>query len=172
MIKDVPELQRIKKGRRHDIQLNHGFRKRTNTILKLESNVNSNIAEKILGHKNGLDGVYFTPTRQQCFVEFCKGIPELTISDKERSKIKIKELTVEKTRFERMESQIQTLQGDKVELEREHEKMLDSLVDIAMKKSEAKFKKMIEEHTGLHLIQNKELEEIRKKDETEMRKKS
>ena len=62
MIKDVPELQRIKKGRRHDSQLNHGFRKRTNTILKLESNVNSNIAEKILGHKNGLDGVYFTPT--------------------------------------------------------------------------------------------------------------
>ena len=51
IISSVPELSRRKKGRRYDIQMNHGFRKRMNTILKLESEVNSNIVEKILGHK-------------------------------------------------------------------------------------------------------------------------
>jgi len=82
-------IKRTMKGRRNDIQLMHGFRKRFNTIMKLENNVNTNIAEKILGHKNGLDGVYFVPTRQQCFSEFLKAIPQLTIDPRERQKIEI-----------------------------------------------------------------------------------
>ena len=86
---DVPELKRNKKGRRYDIQINHGFQKRTNTILKLESEVNSNIAEKILGHKNGLDGTYLAPTRQQCFDEFVKGIVELTIDGTARKQAEL-----------------------------------------------------------------------------------
>ena len=110
VITDVPELKRVKKGRRFDIQINHGFRKRTNTILKLESKVNSNIAEKIMGHKNGLDGVYFTPTRQDCFVEFIKAIPELTIDDSERKKIELeikdKELEEEKSAKHQLEKKV------------------------------------------------------------------
>jgi integrase/recombinase XerD len=106
ILKDVPELKRTKKGRRHDIQINHGFRKRTNTILKLESTVNSNIAEKILGHKNGLDGVYLVPTRQECFKEFCKGITHLTISDTQRQKITIKTLEDNKTDLEQLKIKI------------------------------------------------------------------
>jgi len=82
-------IRRTMKGRRNDIQLMHGFRKRFNTIMKLENNVNTNIAEKILGHKNGLDGVYFVPTRQQCFSEFLKAILQLTIDTRERQKIEI-----------------------------------------------------------------------------------
>ncbi|MFB5627228.1 MAG: integrase, partial [Nitrosarchaeum sp.] len=58
-------------------------------IMKLENSVNANIAEKIMGHKNGLDGVYFMPTRQQCFKEFVKGIAQLTVDAKERQKIQI-----------------------------------------------------------------------------------
>jgi len=100
------EVQRVKKGRRYDIQINHGFRKRTNTILKLESDVNSNIAEKILGHKNGLDGVYLAPTRQECFKEFCKGIVQLTISDSERQKIEIKKLEEEKSEIAELRKRI------------------------------------------------------------------
>lgn len=82
-------IKRTMKGRRNDIQLMHGFRKRFNTIMKLENTVNTNIAEKILGHKNGLDGVYFVPTRQQCFSEFLKAIPQLTVDPRERQKIEI-----------------------------------------------------------------------------------
>lgn len=96
-------IKRSQKGRRYDTQLLHGFRKRFNTILKLENSVNANIAEKIMGHKNGLDGVYFVPTRQQCFKEFVKGISSLTISDDERMRLeneKLKQENIEKKQFE------------------------------------------------------------------------
>ena len=79
-----PELQRIKKGRTYDISLTHGFRKRFNKILKLESKVNSNIAEKLIGHKKGLDEFYLNPTRQESFDEFVKAVDELSISDTAR----------------------------------------------------------------------------------------
>jgi len=109
LIKDSTEITRVKKGRRYDIEITHGFRKRCNTILKLESDVNSNVAEKILGHKNGLDGVYLAPTRKECFDEFCKGIIQLTISDNQRQKIEIKRLETEKTELDKMKKQIKHL---------------------------------------------------------------
>ncbi|MDF2423237.1 MAG: integrase [Nitrosopumilus sp.] len=113
----LTEVTRVKKGRRYDIQINHGFRKRTNTILKLESDVNSNVAEKILGHKNGLDGVYLSPTRQECFDEFCKGISQLTVSDAERQKITIKKLQDEK-------SELEKIKEDNAKLKEDNEKIM------------------------------------------------
>ena len=70
---------RSKHEDRFDVQVNHGFRKRYNTILKLNSSVNYNIAEKLMGHKNGLDGVYFTPRLNDMFAEFRKVIRKLEI---------------------------------------------------------------------------------------------
>ena len=70
---------RHKQGGRFDIQIDHGFRKRYNTILKLDNSVNYNIAEKLMGHKNGLDGIYFTPSLNDLFKEFKKVIQKLEI---------------------------------------------------------------------------------------------
>ena len=72
-------INRCKQDNRYDVQADHGFRKRFNTILKLSNNVNYNIAEKLMGHKNGLDGVYFTPTLDELFAEFKKIIRKLEI---------------------------------------------------------------------------------------------
>lgn len=80
-------LERVKVGNRFDKALYYGFRKRFNGILKLNNDVNSNIAEKLMAHKKGLDGVYLKPTREQCFVEFRKAISELTIDSVEREKM-------------------------------------------------------------------------------------
>lgn len=80
-------IERIKTKNRFDKAIVYGFRKRFNTILKLENDVNSNIAEKLMGHKKGLDGSYLKPTREQCFKDFEKAIPSLTISDEERLRI-------------------------------------------------------------------------------------
>jgi len=77
-------MERKRLGKRYDIQLCHGFRKRFNTILKTNMEINSNIAEKLMGHKNGLDGVYFVPSEEQLFAEFKKAIQSLTIDDSER----------------------------------------------------------------------------------------
>jgi len=79
-----------KKNGRYLIQLDHGFRKRFNTILKTNNDVNSNIAEKLMGHKRGLDGAYLKPTKEQCFEEFRKAIPTLSIDDAIRLEEEIK----------------------------------------------------------------------------------
>lgn len=72
-------IARLKTGERFDKAAIYGFRKRFNTTLKTNNDINYNIAEKLMAHKNGLDGVYLKPTREQCFAEFVKAIPELTI---------------------------------------------------------------------------------------------
>ena len=86
-----------KKNGRYTNQTTHGFRKRFDTILKLNKDVNDNIIEKMLGHKKGLDGVYFQPTIEQMFNEFKNGITDLTVSNDYRTKLKIEQLQNEKS---------------------------------------------------------------------------
>jgi len=102
-------IERKKTGNRFDKAIVYGFRKRFNGILKMNNEVNSNIAEKLMAHKRGLDGAYLKPRREQCFAEFIKAIPELTISDEARDKVKIENLEKEKTKFEKLEEQIKEL---------------------------------------------------------------
>jgi len=72
-------ISRNKQDNRYDVQADHGFRKRFNTILKLDNSVNHNIAEKLMGHKNGLDGVYLTPTTDELFAEFEKTMHKIEV---------------------------------------------------------------------------------------------
>jgi len=85
-----------KKNGRYCVQLDHGFRKRFDTLLKLNKNVNDNIVEKMMGHKRGLDRLYLKPTKEQMFDEFKNGISDLAISDKKRLEVQNKELKIEK----------------------------------------------------------------------------
>lgn len=110
-------LERTKVNHHFDIQMDHGFRKRFNTILKLKNNVNSNVAEKLLGHKNGLDGVYLKPTREQCFAEFRKAIIELMIDDSERQRLKIKQLERDNSELEQYRTKVNELWMDKMRME-------------------------------------------------------
>lgn len=90
-------IERKKTKNRYDKPIVYGFRKRFNTILKLNNNVNFNIAEKLMAHKRGLDGVYLTPTLEECFIEFEKAIQDLTIDPTERQKTEIKKLEQEQS---------------------------------------------------------------------------
>ncbi len=103
-------ISRTKKGNRYDKATLYGFRKRFNTVLKINNDVNSNIAEKLMAHKNGLDGNYLKPTREQCFTEFLKAVETLTISDKYRDQIKITKLQQEKTDVGTLQSQMNDMQ--------------------------------------------------------------
>lgn len=102
-------ISRVKKGNRYDKALTYGFRKRFNTILKINNRINPNIAEKLMGHKRGLDGVYLKPTMKECHVEFTKAIPNLTVSDENRDKLKIIKLEKEKTTVEELHIQIKDI---------------------------------------------------------------
>lgn len=100
-------IEKIKTGNRYDKALMYGFRKRFNTILKINSDVNSNIAEKLLAHRNGLDGVYLKPTREECFAEFLKAIPKLTVSKAEKLSLKLAESEAEKdSKIKKLESEM------------------------------------------------------------------
>jgi len=65
-------------ARGYDKAITYMFRKRFNGHLKMDNKINSNIAEKLMAHKNGLDGTYLQPTLEECYVEFFKAIPRLT----------------------------------------------------------------------------------------------
>ncbi len=68
----------------YDKAITYGLRKRFNGILKMNNEINSNLVEKMMAHKRGLDGRYLQPTREQLFKEFKKAIPELTLDPSER----------------------------------------------------------------------------------------
>ena len=57
----------------------------------MESSVNSNIAEKLMAHKKGLDGTYLKPTKEESYSEFVKAIPQLTIDPTERQRIELQQ---------------------------------------------------------------------------------
>jgi integrase/recombinase XerD len=123
MIKSAKISRNHVSNGRYDVQMDHGFRKRFNTILKLNNEVNSNITEKILGHKNGLDGVYFTPTLEQCFSEFKKAIFELTIDGSERDRLKIIELEAGKSEVEKKNEEYQKALAELKETKNEVKKV-------------------------------------------------
>ena len=70
--------------------MSHGFRKFFTTQL-VNSNVNPEIREMLLGHKIGLASAYYRPTEKDMLNEYMKAVPLLTISNEERLKFKLDE---------------------------------------------------------------------------------
>jgi len=103
-------IERKKTKNRYDKAIVYGFRKRFNGILKMNNEVNSNIAEKLMAHKNGLDGNYLKPTREDCFKEFYKAVHELTIDPTERQEIEIKDQKEKITELSSKEDRIKVLE--------------------------------------------------------------
>ena len=106
------KLDRKKSGVRYTVSSSHGLRKRFNTILKMNKEINISIAEKLLGHSSSvqLDNVYFTPSKEQLFNEYQKAIPDLLLDEKYKLKIKIEELESDKdNRIQQLENKLETL---------------------------------------------------------------
>ena len=112
-VMEVAMIERVKNGKRYDKAISYGFRKRFNTILKMNNDVNSNIAEKLMAHKRGLDGSYLKPTRDQCFAEFAKAIPELTIDDSARKQAHIEKLEAENSEIDDLKRRVILLESTK-----------------------------------------------------------
>ena len=85
-------------GKNYDLSSTGGFRKRFNTIMKLNPNVSQAIGEMLMDHSNYLEKHYFKPTREQLFAEFKKAIPELVFDEAEKLRIENeeKQKTIEK----------------------------------------------------------------------------
>ena len=106
------KLDRKKSGVRYTVSSSHGLRKRFNTILKMNKEINISIAEKLLGHSSSvqLDNVYFTPSKEQLFNEYQKAITDLLLDEKHKLKIKIEELESDKdNRIQQLENKLESL---------------------------------------------------------------
>jgi len=122
-------IERKKTRNRYDKAVVYGFRKRFNGILKMNNEVNSNIAEKLMAHKKGLDGNYLKPTREECFEEFRKTIPELTIDPTRRQKIKIQQLEEEKSELEKSDVAIKQLEKKLANAEHKWDDFIDNVME-------------------------------------------
>ena len=90
-------------GIRRDIQLDHGFRKRWNTIIKSTDGMKIIHAEKMFSHSTPsipLDETYTDFSKKSLFEEYKKAILELTIDDSERLRFKNERLQKEKSEME------------------------------------------------------------------------
>ena len=104
---------------RRDIEVVHGLRKRWNTILKSNPTINSNHAEKMLGHSSthSLDNVYHKPLLEQLFDEYQKAIPDLIIDEKYKLESKIQEQQNEIHLLKEKDKQVEQLQKTILEIQ-------------------------------------------------------
>ena len=84
---------------RQQVMMSHGFRKFFTTQL-VNSNVNPEKREMLLGHKIGLASAYYRPTEQEMLDEYMKPVNSLTINEENRLKIKVEKLEKEKDKFD------------------------------------------------------------------------
>jgi hypothetical protein len=87
--------------KRHEVQLDHGFRKYFNTMMR-RAKVNYLDKEDLMGHKVGLEKHYerYREEDFERFPEYQKSIPFLTISENERIKLENEKLKQEKSELE------------------------------------------------------------------------
>lgn len=88
--------------RRHEVKLDHGFRKYFNTMMR-RAKVNYLDKEDMMGHKVGLERHYerYNEEDFERFPEYQKAIPFLTISETARTKVENQTLKEERARMEK-----------------------------------------------------------------------
>jgi len=123
-------VKRQKVGTRYNIQLDHGFRKRFATVIKLDKKISWAVSEKLLGHKAYLDKEYFDPTIENLFSEFKKVIPALTISEEQRLRIQNQKLEEENSEFGGMNSEINELKTELKTSQIQNEQKIDQLQNV------------------------------------------
>ena len=114
-------IREKKSHNRYDKMLEHAFRKRFETIMKLNKDIPIAVAEKMIGHKSyfddrgnkiQLDENYVVPEINQLFEFFKLAIPQLTIDDKERNKIEIENQNKKITEFQITKEENKTIRTD------------------------------------------------------------
>jgi integrase len=93
---------------RKDVPIAHGFRKFFTTQL-VNSKINPEIREMLLGHTIGLAAAYYKPTDDDFLIEYQKAINNLTINEEYRLKMKVKKLEIEKSQLEKLAADVAIL---------------------------------------------------------------
>jgi len=109
--------------KRHEVQLDHGFRKYFNTMLR-RAKVDYLDKEDMMGHKVGLEKHYerYNEEDFERFPEYQKAIPFLTVSDEERIRLENEKLKQEKSENEILKSQLNKIQEDLEKIKKRQER--------------------------------------------------
>ena len=107
--KCIPRERSNNRYKRKEIQLFHGFRKFFTKQL-VDSKLNPEIREMLLGHKIGLASCYYRPTQEDFIQEYLKAVDLLTINEENRLRNKVRKLEVEKSRLDELELTIKRLE--------------------------------------------------------------
>ena len=127
-------ISRAKKNSGLDIDdspnlLCHAFRRRFNTVLKLNREANYSLIERLMGHDMKLDNSYFQPTLDDLFNEYQKGMSDLMIDDKERIMQEKKHIESKKIQLDQQQVEIKN-QKDEIEtLKLKVERMIETFED-------------------------------------------
>lgn len=106
------EIDHVNPFKRKQIPIFHGFRKFYTKQL-VDSRLNPEIREMLLGHKIGLASAYYKPTEQEMLSEYLKAVGLLTINNENRLKLKLEQ------RVQIEKSQIESLKADFEKFKRE-----------------------------------------------------
>jgi len=127
-----------KKSGRFETQIDHGFRKRWDTIVQNTDGMKVILAEKMMGHSIKsipMAGVYNVPTVDVLFKEYQKAIPELTIDDSARKQAELDQVREEKTELEKLNSKYKETVEKLQDIESQNNRLVNSVdVDELTKK--------------------------------------
>lgn len=129
-----------KSNGRFEKMLDHAFRKRLITILKLTDGITPAVAERIAGHSvyhdNGVqikhDRSYMRAQTEKLFESFKLAIPELTVSDIEKEKIEKLKLQIKNTQLEKDKLQMNLLEQNMSEMQKTIQAQQKQLEDYSM----------------------------------------
>jgi integrase len=96
---------------RKEVAIAHGFRKFFTTQC-INSKINSEIREMLLGHKIGLASCYYRPSEDEMLSEYEKAIELLTIDGENRLKKRVETLEIEKSKMEVIALKLQKLEEE------------------------------------------------------------
>jgi hypothetical protein len=103
------EIDHKNPHKRKQVPIFHGFRKFFTKQL-VDSKLNPEIREMLLGHKIGLASAYYKPTERDMLSEYLKAVDNLTMNEENRLKRKVENLQIEKSRIESLEISIKKLE--------------------------------------------------------------
>ncbi|MDC0212019.1 site-specific integrase [Candidatus Nitrosopelagicus sp.] len=99
-------------GNRTDKMVNHAFRKRFNTIMKSNKEINLVLAERLLGHSVTipLDNSYLDVSKEELFKQYLLALPELYIDEKYKLEAKLIERQQQIEELESKDNKIKALE--------------------------------------------------------------
>jgi hypothetical protein len=79
----------------------------------VNSKVNPEIREMLLGHKIGLASCYYRPTQDEMYQEYLKAVDLLTINEENRLKLKLEQrVQIEKSQIEALKADFEKFKDE------------------------------------------------------------